>query len=162
MHPKRGQTFTGKLYSTFWNIWHLLIKSCSQPERLVLKILASGWLFLIFLFDMDYVVGQIKKPPSKISSWPGPSSWCYRIYQADPVNSAQRETASSCQSISTHRASPAIAKRNSNHPRSHFFIPGNCWSIVITQRCSHVQNAWKSVAMQNIFLQRKKLTLLAC
>ena len=123
---------------------------------------ASGWLFLIFLFGMDYGVGQIEKPSCKISSWPGPSSWFYRKYQADPVNSAQRETASSCQSISTHRASPAIAKRNSNHPRSHFLIPGNRWSIVITQRCSHVQHAWKSVSMQNIFLQRRKLTLLAC
>ena len=97
------------------------------------------------------VGGQKKKPPCKISSWPGPSLWCYRKYQADLVNSAQRETASSCQSISTHRASPAIAQRNSNHPRSHFLIPGNCWSIVITQRCSHVQHAWKSIAMQNIF-----------
>ena len=101
---------------------------------------------------MDNGVGQIKKPPCKISSWPGPSSWCYRKYQADLVNSAQRETASSCQSISTHRASPAIAKRNSNHPRSHFFIPGNRWSIINMRRCSHVQYAWKSVTLQNIDL----------
>ena len=47
VHPTRRQIFAGKPYSTFWNIWDLLIDLSRVDIKLWLWIKTKQWIFLM-------------------------------------------------------------------------------------------------------------------